>query len=198
MANALLSAHASSYLLRPHSRQVSELARNSPYYRRQEREAKKQVSIVIHGRRASTIVSAFGFRKANKLTERQTLIPDPDYRIPVVLLGIAGGLAYTDNIGPAVPIGILGLFLLIQEVKIGDKLEDSGENAFVGGKNRWKYSTFVNWEFWWPNFPVLVYFKETQTKPDGQIHFFPVLFNGRQLYEAMVERLGPSETSGPK
>jgi hypothetical protein len=84
-------------------------------------------------------------------------------------------------------------------VKIGDQLDESGENAFVGGKNRWKYvtcfsfntfatielknmficcrySTFVNWEFWWPNFPILVYFKETQTKPEGQIHFFPIIF----------------------
>lgn len=39
-----------------------------------------------------------------------------------------------------------------------------------------RYSTFVNWEFWWPNFPILVYFKETQTKPEGQIHFFPIIF----------------------
>lgn len=39
-----------------------------------------------------------------------------------------------------------------------------------------RYSTFVNWELWWPNFPILVYFKETQTKPEGQIHFFPVIF----------------------
>jgi hypothetical protein len=27
----------------------------------------------------------------------------------------------------------------VQEVKIGKDLEDSGENAFVGGENRWKY-----------------------------------------------------------
>ena len=40
----------------------------------------------------------------------------------------------------------------------------------------YSYSSFVNWELWWPNFPVLVYFKETQTKPEGQIHFFPVIF----------------------
>nr|BAJ84953.1 predicted protein [Hordeum vulgare subsp. vulgare] len=60
-----------------------------------------------------------------------------------------------------------------------------------------RYSTFVNWELWWPQFPILVYFKETQTKPEGQIHFFPVIFNGRQLYDIMVERAGPSETSGP-
>lgn len=39
-----------------------------------------------------------------------------------------------------------------------------------------RYSSFVNWELWWPNFPILVYFKETQTKPEGQVHFFPVIF----------------------
>ena len=37
--------------------------------------------------------------------------------------------------------------------------EEPQENAFVGGESRWDYSTFTNWEFWWPNFPVLVYFK---------------------------------------
>ena len=63
------------------------------------------------------------------------------------------------------------------EVLIGEEAEES-ENAFVGGRNRWKYDTFVNWEFWWPSFPVLVYFKETQTKPEGQIHFFPIIFDG--------------------
>lgn len=40
----------------------------------------------------------------------------------------------------------------------------------------YSYSSFVNWELWWPNFPILVYFKETQTKPEGQVHFFPVIF----------------------
>lgn len=50
----------------------------------------------------------------------------------------------------------------------------TGGNEHLHFDNR--YSTFVNWELWWPNFPVLVYFKETQTKPEGQVHFFPVIF----------------------
>ncbi|XVF34667.1 hypothetical protein REPUB_Repub18cG0078600 [Reevesia pubescens] len=146
-----------------------------------------------------------------KVQKKETVIPDPDYRISVVLLGLAGGLAYTNNLLPAAPVGLLGLLLLFQttrvrfvfddealEVKVGDQLQDSGENVFVGGKKRWKYSTFVNWELWWPSFPILVYFKETQTKPEGQVHFFPVIFNGKQLYDVMVERAGPSKTSGPK
>lgn len=151
------------------------------------------------------------FVAASVLGRKKTVVPEPDYRIPVVLLGLAGGLAYTNNLLPAAPAGLLGLLLLFQttrvrfvfddkalEVKIGEELQGSGENVFVGGKNRWKYSTFVNWELWWPNFPILVYFKETQTKPEGQVHFFPVIFNGKQLYDVMVERAGPSKTSGPK
>lgn len=157
----------------------------------------------------SVIVSVFQVGRRAK--EIKTVIPDPDFRIPIVLLGLAGGLVYTNNIVTAAPVGLLGLLLLVQatrvrfvfdkealEVKVGNGLKESGENVFVGGKNRWKYSSFVNWEFWWPNFPILVYFKETQTKPEGQIHFFPIIFNGKQLYDIMVERAGPSKTSAPK
>lgn len=53
-------------------------------------------------------------------------------------------------------------------------IADTKGSLIINVMNR--YSTFVNWELWWPNFPVLVYFKETQTKPEGQIHFFPVIF----------------------
>jgi hypothetical protein len=44
------------------------------------------------------------------------------------------------------------------EVVVGQQ-QDESENAFVGGRNRWAYDSFVNWELWWPGFPVLVYFK---------------------------------------
>lgn len=44
------------------------------------------------------------------------------------------------------------------EVALGEAQEKT-ENSFVGGENVWKFCTFTNWEFWWPNFPVLVYFK---------------------------------------
>lgn len=87
----------------------------------------------------------------------------------------------------------------MQEVVIGEAAtEQETENAFVGGANKWKFSSFVNWEFWWPDFPVLVYFKETQTKPEGQIHFFPIIFDGKALYDVMLERCGSTQTSGPK
>ncbi|KAK3001430.1 hypothetical protein RJ639_021830 [Escallonia herrerae] len=214
MESALLSA---SLPLLPQNRGVSGLLRNfqSSFYGKVP--CSKRIltrDIYANPRNSVLVASALGSK-----VKKDTVIPDPDYRIPVVLLGLAGGLAYTNNLIPAVPTGLLGLLLLFQaskspqspttrvrfvfdgealEVKVGDKLEEAGENVFVGGKNRWKYSTFVNWELWWPNFPILVYFKETQTKPEGQVHFFPVIFNVKQLYDVMVERAGPSKTSAPK
>ncbi|KAG0454795.1 hypothetical protein HPP92_024087 [Vanilla planifolia] len=163
---------------------------------------------IVQSHGTCKISASMQLRRSNK---KEIVIPDPDYRIPVILLGIAGGFLYQDNLLPAATIGLLGSLLLFQatrvrfvfdeealEVRVGEKLEGSGENVFIGGENRWKYSTFVNWEFWWPNFPILVYFKETQTKPDGQVHFFPIIFNGKQLYDVMLERVGPSKTTLPK
>ena len=40
--------------------------------------------------------------------------------------------------------------------------------------------------------------QETQSKPEGQVHFFPILFNGKKMYETMVERCGPSQNSLPR
>ena len=47
-------------------------------------------------------------------------------------------------------------------------VDSSGNNKLQGGgANKWALASFTNWEFWWPGFPVLVYFKETQTRPEG-------------------------------
>ena len=82
-------------------------------------------------------------------------------------------------------------------------LKNSGENFVVGGANRWNYDTFVNYDFF-PSvdFPILVYFKETQTPPEkwgqgpgsldkvggGQVHFFPAIANVKQLKEQFEKR----------
>jgi hypothetical protein len=56
----------------------------------------------------------------------------------------------------------------LKNVEFGASKEEvlraSGENFVVGGANRWDYDKFVNYDFF-PSvdYPVLVYFKETQT-----------------------------------
>ncbi len=77
------------------------------------------------------------------------------------------------------------------EKKDKQTLEKSRDNFAVGGKNRWAYNTFTKWSFI-PSreLPILMYFKETQTSPKGQIHFFPVIMNAKILNDVMVERIG--------
>lgn len=57
------------------------------------------------------------------------------------------------------PLGSFGRFTFDDEALEIYRAGEETENIVVGGRNRWTYDSFVNWEFWWPNFPVLVYFK---------------------------------------
>jgi hypothetical protein len=84
------------------------------------------------------------------------------------------------------------------EAAASASVESSGDNKLQGGgANAWSLDKITNWEFWWPGargapsvllreligvlvcagFPVLVYYKETQTRPQGQPHFFPSALN---------------------
>ncbi|GJP80494.1 hypothetical protein CLOP_g14143 [Closterium sp. NIES-67] len=195
-------AGSAAFLRSPVSSPLSNAFQGTPV-NRATIHANKQQAVRAAG-------SAAVMAAASKGTSKGTVVVEPDPRIPIVLLGVSGALFAVDNKLAAAPIGLLGALLAFQttrvrfvfteealEVRIGQQLESSGENVFVGGENKWKYDTFVNWEFWWPAFPVLVYFKETQTRPEGQVHFFPIIANGKQLYDVMVERCGPSKGSGP-
>ncbi|KAL4856373.1 hypothetical protein ACK3TF_003177 [Chlorella vulgaris] len=165
-------------------------------------------------RQPTPVRAVFDFLKpktvSSKAPKYEPVTIRSSFAIPTVLLGTAAVAHFAHIDAVSYVTGALGAFLAFQanrvkfvfdedslEVLIGAGAKKS-ENAFVGGENRWTYDSFVNWEFWWPGFPVLVYFKETQTKPEGQIHFFPILLDGKQLYDVMVERCGPSQNSGPK
>lgn len=164
------------------------------------------------------LLNLFGGNKqkpaAARRAPRPAVIPEPSFAIPATLGALAALSAATHHPTGAGLLGVLATFLAVQATRVrfvfddealevvvsgkapGEEAGGATENAFVGGRNRWTYDSFVNWEFWWPAFPVLVYFKETQTKPEGQIHFFPIIFDGKALYDVMRERCGPSVGSG--
>eukprot|EP00611_Tribonema_gayanum_P018435 TRINITY_DN3154_c0_g1_i1.p1 TRINITY_DN3154_c0_g1~~TRINITY_DN3154_c0_g1_i1.p1 ORF type:complete len:197 (-),score=53.99 TRINITY_DN3154_c0_g1_i1:141-731(-) len=137
--------------------------------------------------------------------DADTVVIPPDFRLPAALVAIGGALAVSGN-RAGLPVLGIGALLGLQatrvrfefdaesmEVKIdagkGD-LADSGENFAVGGQNRWAYDTWTNWEVY-PSeaLPVLMYFKETQTSPEGQIHFFPFIMNPGQLLKEVRARV---------
>ncbi|KAG8461075.1 hypothetical protein KFE25_003644 [Diacronema lutheri] len=152
----------------------------------------------------------------------------------VVLTSLGSPLLWGAGSLPGVLILLLGVLFAVQAGRIrfvfdGDAfelktrtsgadtdgasggLQQAGENVVVGGANRWRYSTFVNWDFFPSGWleqglpPILVYFKETQTPRDqwdvgpgkaanapdkiasgavpGQVHFFPALCDCKQLKE---------------
>eukprot|EP00547_Thalassionema_nitzschioides_P010014 CAMPEP_0194224248 /NCGR_PEP_ID=MMETSP0156-20130528/37002_1 /TAXON_ID=33649 /ORGANISM="Thalassionema nitzschioides, Strain L26-B" /LENGTH=233 /DNA_ID=CAMNT_0038955711 /DNA_START=57 /DNA_END=758 /DNA_ORIENTATION=+ len=159
------------------------------------------------------------------------VVIDPSFKLSGIFLASGIALDFIPYIqltlGPFVTL--LGLLFLVQtfrirfvfnesdfELRLGDSLNESGENVVVGGENRWSYDSFVNWEFFpkgWvdkPQGPILAYFKETQTPSDkwdegpgksansaealakgavpGQVHFFPVLCDAQQLRAEFEKR----------
>lgn len=115
-----------------------------------------------------------------------------------------------------IPLTLFGLFLVFQTTTLRFTLDDdnfslvrsggesTGENVVVGGENVWSYKSFVNYDlFPSRSFPILVYFKETQTPEEnwnvgpgeqanseeaiakgavpGQVHFFPAIANTEDL-----------------
>ncbi|KAD6795051.1 hypothetical protein E3N88_05947 [Mikania micrantha] len=87
------------------------------------------------------ITSLFSIgKKKVKEIKRETVVPDPDYRIPTVLLGLAGGLVYGDNLIAAAPVGLLGLLLLFQTTRVRFVFDDEalrkrrGRERFVKQK----------------------------------------------------------------
>jgi len=159
-----------------------------------------------------------------KLEAGEAIVVGPDYSAAGAILG-SGVLLNTIHIAPlGVPLSLLGAFLIFQTANVkfvfGDKdfylktglgaeeeLKASEENWVVGGENKWAYDSFVNWRFFpakggdFP-FPILVYFKETQTPEDkwnegpgqldkkggGQVHFFPCVVDSDEMERLFIKK----------
>eukprot|EP01041_Mallomonas_annulata_P001262 gene1262-2439_t len=149
-------------------------------------------------------------------SNRKAVVPKEivakDYKVAIGIMGAGLGVAsLLDAPIYGVPLFVFGSFLLFQVQRVNfvfdqdaveimvnknkneaeAQLEKSADNLFVGGRNRWKYSTFTKWGFV-PSkaVPILFYFFETQTKPEGQFHLFPLVVNANKLEEVMVKTVG--------
>lgn len=158
-----------------------------------------------------------------------TFIADPSFNLAAgsALLGtVCGGLEDLkdgdENKLPTAPVFglaavlfvLFGAFIAFQTATLRFTFDENefslvkadmsttGENVVVGGANRWRYDTFVNWDFLpSEDLPVLVYFRETQTPAasreevplvvdalDGQVHFFPAISDAQQLKAQFTAR----------
>jgi len=182
---------------------------------------------VLHdGNPFQSLIDSFSQESKPEIPKEPDLVVDPDYKL-AISFGAVGAIFVA--LVPTIIGPIFGTLLLllatlfaVQAGRIrfvfdetafelkqptkedGDELKATRENIVVGGANRWSYESFVNWDFF-PSvdFPILVYFKETQTPSElwnegpgkldeiggGQIHFFPALGNAKQL-ESQFELRG--------
>jgi len=154
---------------------------------------------------------------------------DPSYNLAIGAFGIGLGAGFGedlrdsngDKLLTAKPFGALALiftlfslFLAFQTTTLRFAFDDDSfslvnaggaklerENVVVGGENKWKYSSFKNYDFL-PSrqFPILVYFREDQTPLEnreevplvvdtleGQVHFFPAISNSQQLEQGFLK-----------
>ncbi|OUS43575.1 hypothetical protein BE221DRAFT_147516 [Ostreococcus tauri] len=168
------------------------------------------------------IARAISTSRARTVDDDVVVVPG-DYRVGGILLAVAALTGPALHLWTQSVIhGVLGGFLSFQASRVRFRftreaievvfiepgasdetaanvdVATSGDNKLQGGgENRWAYDSITNWEFWWPGFPCLVYFRETQTKSDGQPHFFPIIMDGELLYKVMLDRFPKSVNEKP-
>jgi hypothetical protein len=168
----------------------------------------------------STVSKPAQFRQeCSRMKMLDPLVIDSSYNLAAGCAGLGLACGILENFkGPtgkvfgagAIFFSAFGAFIAFQTTTLRFNFDDTsfslvkadgqsnGQNIVVGGENSWKYNTFVNYDFL-PSeeFPILVYFKETQTardnwvevpividKAEGQGHFFPAIANTQQLKAA--------------
>lgn len=125
-----------------------------------------------------------------------TTVP-PTYNLAGTITFLGGLMFYQGDawLLPGIPVLLLGIFLSLQTVRVRfifgptrlsvAKLTSDGPEIIRG----WSYDQMTNWEVWWPAFPVLAYFKESESyNGRGSIHFFPILCNGRVLLDTLLAK----------
>lgn len=153
--------------------------------------------------------------KTSKKVEKKPRLPDivinPSYNVAAGFGAVGIASIASDNLLLGIPVALIGALLTVQtgrvrflfddtsmEVLIDSKkkdnkqLEKSGENAFVGGANRWTYDSFTRYKFFpSKDIPIFLAFWELQTNPEKeQFHLFPVIMDGKQLNTVLLERVG--------
>jgi hypothetical protein len=118
----------------------------------------------------------------------QTIELEPNYNIPLVLVIAAIGLTLV-KWWLGLPIGLFGLFLLVQTRLLRLRFTVTDLEVFRGETmiRSFPYSEWQNWEIFWSPVPILFYFKEVKS-----IHFLPIIFDPAMLRSCLEQRFPKS------
>lgn len=129
--------------------------------------------------------------RAGTHTCTEEVVLSPRFWVPLGLLMLAAaGVAlrpfWAGLLWPALGVGLLGLFLLLQTALL--RLRFTPEALLVARRDTvirsFPYAGWIGWRVWWPALPVLFYFREERS-----IHLLPMLFDATALREQLERRL---------
>ncbi|MGC1247514.1 MAG: DUF3119 family protein [Spirulinaceae cyanobacterium] len=116
--------------------------------------------------------------------KKQTIKLKPSYVLPLVLTLGSIPLLLVQPWAAGV-ISLFGLFLLFQTVTISLQFTATALEVYRSEKviRSFPYSEWQNWRIFWPQIPILFYFKEVKS-----IHFLPIIFDPKTLKTCLEER----------
>uniref|UniRef100_UPI0025B5529B DUF3119 family protein n=1 Tax=Trichocoleus desertorum TaxID=1481672 RepID=UPI0025B5529B len=107
----------------------------------------------------------------------------PSYVLPVVLVLGAVPLLLV-QVWASLAIALLGFFLLFQAATLRLRFTATDLEIHRGETliRRFPYQDWQNWRIFWPQIPILFYFKEVKS-----IHFLPILFDAKMLQTCLEQ-----------
>jgi Protein of unknown function (DUF3119) len=101
----------------------------------------------------------------------------PSYKIPLFLI-VASLPLLLVKWWLCLAVSLFGLFLLIQTITLRLQFTETALDIYRSKEliRRFPYVEWYNWRVFWPNLPILFYFKEINS-----IHFLPIIFDPKML-----------------
>lgn len=121
---------------------------------------------------------------ATPISSQQTIELAPSFTLPIAIVFGALPLVLVQPWVSAI-IALFGLFLLFQSLTIRLKFTETTLEVYRSDKmiRSFPYREWQNWRIFWPQVPILFYFKEVKS-----IHFLPILFDPKMLQTCLEQR----------
>lgn len=122
---------------------------------------------------------------ATSISASESITLQPSYNIPIVLVAMGIVLTLLIKWWIGLPVGLFGLFLLVQAVSLKLEFTTTALDIYRGETmiRRFPFAEWQHWEIFWAPVPTLFYFREVNS-----IHFLPIVFNPEVLRACLEQR----------
>ncbi len=115
----------------------------------------------------------------------------PSFQLPIILIVLSFMLLFL-KIGflPTIISASFSFFLLLQSFTLRIRITEEDFIVLQLGKEirRFPFKNWLTWKLFFPNLPVIFYFREKSSP-----HLLPILFNPDQLKKQLQEKVGDLE-----